>query len=92
MLEIGRVSTSEEFGWVISSDLPIGQGLKSSSALANAAFRALNNGSWTAYLIRILPIYQLQLKESPKCTVTGSMGDTWLLKGLEISRPDTWFL
>ncbi len=36
-----------DFGWDVQSSIPIGQGLKSSSALASAAFRALNNLSWT---------------------------------------------
>ena len=35
------------FGWEIVSDVPIGQGMKSSSALACAALRALDKASWT---------------------------------------------
>ena len=34
-------------GWRVSSDVPIGQGLKSSAALACAAVRALDQASWT---------------------------------------------
>lgn len=67
----------EEFGWVISSDLPIGQGLKSSSALANAAFRALNAGSWTGLSDPDIADLSVAAQRIAKCTVTGSMDDTW---------------
>ena len=37
----------DDIGWEIHSDIPIGQGLKSSAAVACAALRALDNASWT---------------------------------------------
>ena len=36
----------KEYGWDISSEVPIGQGLKSSSALACAAIKSLDSASW----------------------------------------------
>ena len=67
----------DKFGWVIRSDLPIGQGLKSSSAVANAAFRALNNGSWTGLSDPEIADLSVEAQRIAKCTVTGSMDDTW---------------
>ena len=67
----------DKFGWVIRSDLPIGQGLKSSSAVANAAFRALNNGSWTGLSDPEIADLSVAAQRIAKCTVTGSMDDTW---------------
>ena len=67
----------EKFGWVIRSDLPIGQGLKSSSAVANAAFRALNDGSWTGLSDSDIADLSVSAQRIAKCTVTGSMDDTW---------------
>ena len=67
----------EKFGWVIRSDLPIGQGLKSSSAVANAAFRALNNGLWTGLSDPDIADLSVAAQRIAKCTITGSMDDTW---------------
>ena len=67
----------DKFGWIIRSDLPIGQGLKSSSAVANAAFRALNNGSWTGLSDSEIADLSVAAQRIAKCTVTGSMDDTW---------------
>ena len=36
----------DEYGWQISSEIPIGQGLKSSSAISCAAIKALNQATW----------------------------------------------
>ena len=36
----------EKFGWQIFSEIPIGQGLKSSSAISCAAIKALNLATW----------------------------------------------
>jgi shikimate kinase len=38
----------DDTGWRVSSEVPIGQGLKSSAALACAAAMALDEASWTA--------------------------------------------
>ena len=38
----------DDVGWVVNSEVPVGQGLKSSAALACAAAMALNEASWTA--------------------------------------------
>ena len=36
----------DEYGWQVSSEIPIGQGLKSSSAISCAAIKALNEATW----------------------------------------------
>ncbi|MBI88045.1 MAG: hypothetical protein CMB67_03335 [Euryarchaeota archaeon] len=66
-----------EVGWKITSDIPIGQGLKSSSALACAAIRAMNESAWTN--LPEVAIVDLAVKSQrlAKCTITGSMDDTW---------------
>ncbi len=67
----------QEFGWVVNSNVPIGQGLKSSSALASAAFRALNNCSWVGLSVSELADLSVRSQRMANCTVTGSMDDTW---------------
>ena len=39
--------TPDDTGWRVESEVPVGQGLKSSAALACAAARALDEASWT---------------------------------------------
>jgi len=65
------------FGWEVISDVPIGQGLKSSSALACAALRALDKASWTG--LSDFEIVDLAVEAQIKsgCSITGSMDDTW---------------
>ena len=43
----GGLPIPNQFGWKVESSIPIGQGLKSSSALSCAALRALNSCAWT---------------------------------------------
>tara|TARA_B100000029_G_scaffold247340_1_gene244195 strand:+ start:447 stop:1304 length:858 start_codon:yes stop_codon:yes gene_type:complete len=66
-----------EFGWEVQSTIPIGQGLKSSSALASAAFRALNKFAWTGLSVSELADLAVKSQREAGCTVTGSMDDTW---------------
>ena len=65
------------FGWEVVSDVPIGQGMKSSSALACAAIRALDKASWTG--LSDFEIVNLAVEAQIKsgCSITGSMDDTW---------------
>jgi len=65
------------FGWEVVSDVPIGQGMKSSSALACAAIRALDKASWTG--LSDFEIVDLAVEAQIKsgCSITGSMDDTW---------------
>ena len=65
------------FGWEVVSNVPIGQGLKSSSALACAAIRALDKASWTG--LSDFEIVDLAVEAQIKsgCSITGSMDDTW---------------
>ena len=69
--------TPQKFGWEVNSSVPIGQGLKSSSALASAALRALNNCSWTGLSLSELADLSVKAQRIANCTVTGSMDDTW---------------
>ncbi len=67
----------KEYGWDIFSEVPIGQGLKSSSALACAAIKSLNSASWTN--LNDFEIIDLAVKAQKEagCTITGSIDDTW---------------
>lgn len=67
----------EEYGWKITSNVPIGQGLKSSSALACAAIKSLNSASWLN--LNNFEIVDLAVKAQKEagCTITGSIDDTW---------------
>ena len=65
------------FGWEVVSNVPTGQGMKSSSALACAAIRALDKASWTG--LSDFEIVDLAVEAQIKsgCSITGSMDDTW---------------
>jgi shikimate kinase len=67
----------KEYGWDIFSEVPIGQGLKSSSALACAAIKSLNSASWMN--LNDFEIIDLAVKaqKGAGCTITGSIDDTW---------------
>ena len=65
------------FGWEIVSDVPIGQGMKSSSALACAAIRALDKASWTVLSDFEIVDLAVEAQIRSGCSITGSMDDTW---------------
>ena len=65
------------FGWEIVSDVPIGQGMKSSSALACAALRALDKASWTGLSDFEIVDLAVEAQIRSGCSITGSMDDTW---------------
>ena len=67
----------DEYYWEIESNVPIGQGLKSSSALACAALRALNSVSWTGLSDNEIADLAVSAQKLAKCTLTGSMDDAW---------------
>ena len=67
----------EQFGWVVESTVPIGQGLKSSSALSCAAFRALNSCAWTGLSNSEIADLSAKSQLMSGCAITGSMDDTW---------------
>ncbi|HJM18172.1 MAG TPA: hypothetical protein QF703_01430 [Candidatus Thalassarchaeaceae archaeon] len=67
----------EDFGWRISSDIPMGQGLKSSAAISCAAFRALNDSFWTGLSNNEIVELSVSAQIKSGCTVTGSMDDAW---------------
>ena len=64
-------------GWRVSSEVPIGQGLKSSAALACAAAMALNEASWTALSDFDIVDIAVAAQRRAGCTITGSMDDAW---------------
>ena len=64
-------------GWRVSSEVPIGQGRKSSAALACAAAMALNEASWTALSDFDIVDIAVAAQRRAGCTITGSMDDAW---------------
>tara|TARA_B100000029_G_scaffold502645_1_gene578248 strand:- start:3060 stop:3920 length:861 start_codon:yes stop_codon:yes gene_type:complete len=67
----------DDIGWEIHSDIPIGQGLKSSAAVACAALRALDNASWTGLGDFEIVDMAVEAQRRAGCTITGSMDDAW---------------
>jgi shikimate kinase len=67
----------DDTGWRVSSEVPIGQGLKSSAALACAAAMALNEASWTALSDFDIVDIAVAAQRRSGCTITGSMDDAW---------------
>ena len=67
----------DEFGWIISSNIPIGQGLKSSSALSCAALKALNNATWAGLNDFEIVHLAVSSQRHAECTISGSIDDTW---------------
>ena len=64
-------------GWEVISEIPIGQGLKSSSALSCAAIRALDQASWTGLSDYEIVDLAVEVQRRSGCTISGSMDDTW---------------
>ena len=67
----------DEVGWEIDSKIPIGQGLKSSAAVSCAAFRALDQASWTGLGDYEIVDMAVEAQRRAGCTITGSMDDSW---------------
>ena len=67
----------DDTGWRVSSEVPMGQGLKSSAALACAAAMALNEASWTALSDFDIVDIAVAAQRRAGCTITGSMDDAW---------------
>ena len=67
----------DDAGWEIDSEIPIGQGLKSSSALACAALKALDQASWTGLSDYEIVDMAVEAQIRAGCTITGSMDDAW---------------
>jgi len=64
-------------GWEVLSNVPAGQGLKSSAALACAAIRALNEASWAGLSDSEVVDMAVDSQINCGCSVTGSMDDAW---------------
>ena len=67
----------DNFGWEISSNIPIGQGLRSSSAVSCAAIKALNLATWAGLSDSEIVNLSVSSQRHAGCTVTGSMDDSW---------------
>ena len=67
----------DDAGWEVNSEVPVGQGLKSSAALACAAAMALNEASWTALSDFDIVDIAVAAQRRAGCTITGSMDDAW---------------
>ena len=67
----------DNFGWQISSNIPIGQGLKSSSAISCAALKSLNIATWAGLNDSEIINLSVSSQRHAGCTVTGSMDDSW---------------
>ena len=67
----------DEYGWQISSEIPIGQGLKSSSAISCAAIKALNQATWAGLNDSEIVDIAVSSQRKCGCTITGSLDDTW---------------
>ena len=67
----------DQFGWKVDSSIPIGQGLKSSSALSCAALRALNSYAWTGLSNSEIADIAAKSQLISNCAKTGSMDDNW---------------
>ena len=67
----------DEYGWQVSSEIPIGQGLKSSSAISCAAIKALNEATWAGLNESEIVDIAVSSQRKCGCTITGSMDDTW---------------
>ncbi|HJM13083.1 MAG TPA: shikimate kinase [Candidatus Thalassarchaeaceae archaeon] len=80
----------KNFFWEVESEIPIGQGLKSSSALSCAAMRALNNFAWTGLSDFEIADLAVQAQRVANCTVTGSLDDVWasLSHGWKLVDPE----
>ena len=69
--------TPSTVGWEVLSNVPTGQGLKSSAALACAAIRALNEASWAGLSDSEVVDMAVDSQINCGCSVTGSMDDAW---------------
>ena len=67
----------DQFGWNVESSIPIGEGLKSSSALSCAALRALNSYAWTGLSNSEIADIAANSQLISNCARTGSMDDNW---------------
>ena len=67
----------DNFGWQILSNIPIGQGLKSSSAISCAALKSLNLATWAGLNDSEIIDLSVSSQRHAGCTVTGSMDDSW---------------
>ena len=67
----------DKYGWQVSSEIPIGQGFKSSSAISCAAIKALNEATWTGLNESEIVDIAVSSQRKCGCTITGSMDDTW---------------
>ena len=72
-----KMPQSEELHWAVRSDIPIGQGLKSSSAISIACLRALCSATDTSLETHELVDLATEAQKRAGVTITGSVDDSW---------------
>jgi shikimate kinase len=75
--EAGLPIGEEEYHWMVRSEIPMGVGLKSSSAIASAAVMALADATDTSLEIPQIVELAVRAQIAAQCTITGSVDDTW---------------
>ena len=87
---LAGLPSADSYGWIVDSELPMGQGLKSSSSLACAALRALNESSWAGLSDHEIADLAVAAQRRAKCTLTGSLDDVWaaLCPGWKLVDPE----
>jgi len=76
-VEAGLPIGEEEYHWMVRSEVPMGMGLKSSSAVAAAAVLALADATKTVLETPQVVELAVRAQIAAGCTVTGSVDDTW---------------
>jgi len=72
-----KMPKSKELHWAVRSDIPIGQGLKSSSAISIACLRALCAATDTKLETHELIDLATDAQKRAGVTITGSVDDSW---------------
>ena len=72
-----KMPESKELHWAVRSDIPIGQGLKSSSAISIACLRALCAATKTNLENHELVDMATEAQKKAGVTITGSVDDSW---------------
>ena len=72
-----KMPEAEELHWAVRSDIPIGQGLKSSAAISIAGLRALCTATDTTLENHELVDMSTLVQKKAGVTITGSVDDSW---------------
>jgi len=87
---LAGLPSADSRGWIVESELPMGQGLKSSSSLACAALRALNESTRADLSNHEIADLAVAAQKRANCTLTGSLDDVWaaLSTGWKLVDPE----